>query len=248
MTQTINNAFYDHLGDDWYACSDHPIALLRAENKVRVPWVKCELEASFSGPCKVLDIGCGAGLLTNAIASFHEVWGIDCSQESLDVAKKFDPTKTVKYMQADALALPFKDHSFDVVCAMDILEHVEDAQALIQEASRVLKDQGLFFFHTFNRNWLSYLLIIKGVDWFIPNAPKNMHVYPLFIKPEELKNMCAKTSLGIEYVLGFSPKLRSKEFWRLLKQKKLSDRFPFHFTKNTLIGYSGLAKKIDNRL
>ena len=160
MEERINNDFYEELGDGWYTATDHPIALLRAENKVRVPWILSEI-----GPRKtVLDIGCGAGILTNALAEKgHTVHGIDLSERSLQVAKTRDATQSVVYKQASGYSLPYPAQTFDVVCAMDLLEHVEEPQKIIAEASRVLKPNGLFFFHTFNRNLLSYLLIIKAV-------------------------------------------------------------------------------------
>src|SRR5581483_1407252 len=104
----INNDFYEHLEDKWYTASDHPIAILRAENKVRVPWVQDEIKKRIAGSASVLDVGCGAGFLTNPLAlQGHTVTGIDISSSSLDIAKKYDKTKKVKYIHADAYNLPF---------------------------------------------------------------------------------------------------------------------------------------------
>jgi len=244
MQSKINNDFYNDLGEGWYEDSNHPVALLRAENRIRIPWILSEIEAWHSNPCKVLDIGCGAGFLSNALAKKgHVVHGIDLSEESLEVAKEWDESGSVAYQYGDAMNLPFDDNSFEVVCAMDVLEHVQEPKKLIGEAARVLKKEGCFFFHTFNRNFLSYITVIKGVDWLVPNAPKHMHVYPLFIKPKELRQMCKEFSLQMEYILGFSPLLFSKEFRDLLLKRKISDRFPFSFTRNKLVGYSGMAIK-----
>ncbi|HSX26224.1 MAG TPA: methyltransferase domain-containing protein, partial [Chlamydiales bacterium] len=126
--------------------------------------------------------------------------------------------------------------------AMDVLEHVEDPGLLIAEASRVLKPNGLFFFHTFNRNPLSYLFIIKGVEWFVRNTPKNMHVYPLFIKPDELDDLCQTYSLQITQWRGFKP-LFNRSFFQMLLTRKVPKDFSFHFTKSLLTGYCGIAKK-----
>lgn len=238
----INNAFYETLADHWYTAYDHPIALLRAENQIRTPWILQEIE--HKGPCRLLDIGCGAGLLTNAAAlKGHTVYGIDLSEKSLEVAKKYDSTQTVSYQVADALHLPYDNESFDVVCAMDILEHVEDPERLIQEASRVLKLNGLFFFHTFNRNFLSYLLIIKGVEWFVRNAPPHMHVYSLFIRPNELKTFCERHHLLPEKWVGLRPKIRTKAFFKLLLTRIVPSDFRFRFSKDLSTGYCGIARK-----
>ncbi len=194
----INNAYYDDLDEKWNSASDHPIALLRAENHLRNPWIADVIHKKNPGPSKVLDIGCGAGFLTNALArKGHFVSGIDLSVQSLAIAKKGDSTESVEYKCASAYKLPFDDMSFDAVCAMDLLEHVENPTLVIEEASRVLKKNGLFFFHTFNRNLLSYLIVIKGLDWCFSNAPKNIHVYPLFIKPEEMRDICSQKGLTV---------------------------------------------------
>lgn len=236
----INNAFYEELEEKWYTASDHPIALLRAENALRVPWILGQIGAAK----KVLDVGCGAGILTNALAKAgHEAHGVDLSLKSLEVAKKYDDTKTVTYRQANGYSLPYSEAQFDVVCAMDLLEHVEEPNLVISEASRVLKPGGLFFFHTFNRNLLSYLLIIKGVDWFVPNAPKHMHVYPLFIKPIEMKEMCFFNDLSVTCLQGVVPKIFSKPFWQMARTKQIPQNLSFSFSKNLSTGYCGYAKK-----
>jgi 2-polyprenyl-6-hydroxyphenyl methylase/3-demethylubiquinone-9 3-methyltransferase len=239
--QTINNDFYDQLDDGWYTATDHPIAILRAENAVRVPWIISQIGKNKT----VLDIGCGAGILTNALAKEgHKTYGIDLSEKSLQVAQKYDETKSVSYQTANAYSLPFPDQTFDVVCAMDVLEHVENPAQLIAEASRVLRPGGLFFFHTFNRNLLSYLLIIKGVDWFVPNAPKNMHVYPLFIKPKELQQMCADKDLIFKDLHGFRPKIFTKAFFKMAYSKHVPADFSFKFSKSLATGYCGYAQKL----
>jgi 2-polyprenyl-6-hydroxyphenyl methylase / 3-demethylubiquinone-9 3-methyltransferase len=245
----INNAFYDELSARWLKGSDHPVALLRAENKLRNPWIRDEIAKRFSNPVSVLDIGCGAGFLTNDLATArHRVFGIDLSKESLRIAKESDITKTVDYQIANAYTLPFPDASFETVCAMDVLEHVEEPLRLIEEAARVLKPGGLFFFHTFNRNPLSYLIVIKGVEWCVRNTPPNMHVYSLFIKPVELKNFCLSHSLHIETLRGFRPKFLSLPFLQMLLTRKVSDSFAFRFSKSLATGYSGIAKKSNRAL
>ena len=241
---SINNAFYDNLEEGWYSDSNHPVALLRAENAVRTPWIIGEIEKRFANPVSVLDIGCGAGLLTNALAQKgHSVSGIDISESSLETAKRHDATGTVHYETANAYSLPFPDASFDAVCAMDVLEHVEEPHMLVAEASRVLKENGVFFFHTFNRNPLSYLIIIKGVEWCVRNTPKNMHVYPLFIKPEELKIQCRHYDLHVDTLVGLRPSI-NPSFFRMLFTRRVPPRFTFRFSKSLATGYCGIAQKI----
>lgn len=240
----INNAFYDDLDTMWYDSHDHPIALLRAENLLRNPWIEKVVEEKIGKNCAVLDIGCGGGFLTNYLAKKgHQVSGVDLSENSLNMARTSDTTQTVQYRRASAYELPFPDASFDVVAAMDLLEHVEKPGCVIQEASRVLKKGGLFFFHTFNRNWTSYLIVIKGVEWCFSNHPPHMHVYPLFIKPEELKSMCAQHQLHVEEILGVLPDFKTVSFWKMVFTKKVDPKFRFVFTPSLKTSYSGFAKK-----
>ena len=237
---SINNSFYDLLEDGWYERSNHPVALLRAQHEAFFPWIQNKLPPP---PFKILDVGCGAGLLSNSLAKLgYTVTGIDLSQSSLDVAKKVDATNSVTYLNANAYSLPFADASFDAVFAMDVLEHVEEPQLLISEAARMLKPKGLFFFHTFNRTVLSYLMVIKGVEWCVRNTPKDMHVYPLFIKPQELEEMCEMQRLRIHTLRGIRPAF-TKAMLKLLATRNVPKDFSFRFCKKPFAGYCGIATK-----
>ena len=241
----INNAFYDDLNENWIEGADHPVALLRAENALRNPWIQQILVKNFRYPCKVLDIGCGGGYLTNYLAQKgHIVSGIDLSEKSLKIAQGMDKTGSVEYKRASAYELPYSKGIFDAVCAMDLLEHVENPAKVIAEASKVLKKGGIFFFHTFNRNFLSYCMVIKGVEWCFANTPERMHVYPLFIKPKELSNFCLNHQLQVKEIKGVRPDYFQKPFWKLLFTKKVTPDFRFVFTSSLKTGYSGYALRV----
>ena len=241
----VNNQIYRALGDRWYGAQDDPIALLRAESRLRNPWIARELKHAFGErPCQVLDVGCGAGFLSNHLAALgHRVTGLDASAEALQVAALHDSSGSVRYRQGDALRLPFADGSFDAVCAMDFLEHVESPEQVIAEAARVLAPDGLFFFHTFNRNALAWLVVIKGVEWFVRNTPRNLHVLRLFLKPAEVRAACSRHGLGALELRGVRPQL-GLPFWRMLLTRRVADDFGFVFSASTQLGYSGLARKM----
>ena len=242
-SRTVNNAIYSELGQRWYEADDDPVALLRAESKLRNPWVAGKLAELGPGPHEILDIGCGGGFLTNYLASLgHTVTGLDESEEALVVARSRDQTNRVSYLTGDALRLPFEDGSFDVVCAMDFLEHVEDPALAVREASRVLRPGGMFFFHTFNRNPLAWLVIIKGVEWFVKNTPDHMHILELFIKPRELSKMCLDAGLEEPHFVGTRPRVGAA-FWKMLWTRVVPRDFEFTFTPSTLLAFSGFTRR-----
>lgn len=239
----VDNSIYETYGERWYTAYDDPIALLRAENKVKLPWILERIKKEMSGDCKVLDVGCGGGFLSNELAKAgHEVTGVDLSAESLKVAKAHDHTHSVCYEVADAYKLPYPDHSFDVITAMDFLEHVDDPALAVKEFSRVLKPQGLFFFHTFNRNWLAYIVIIKLVEWLVKNTPKHMHVLHLFIKPKELAKYCVESKMTVLEMTGIRPVLSSIPLGRIFSGV-VPESLRFTLTKSLLLSYLGVARK-----
>lgn len=243
-TTSINNSFYNDYGEKWYSAFDDPVALLRAENKAMFPWIVNKLRTILGNSGNILDVGCGGGFLSNELArQGYSVTGVDLSQESLRVAHKHDVTKSVKYQVADAYKLPFPDDSFDVVTAMDFLEHVDRPREVISEFGRVLRPGGIFFYHTFNRNLLSHVVVIKLLEWFIKNTPKNMHVKKLFIKPKELQEYCRNAGMVVMNTIGIRPKLSTIN-WKMIRTGVVSENMKFELAKGTLISYLGMARKL----
>ena len=250
MTETpfINNAIYNELGERWYEAHDDPVALLRAEARLRNGWVVDTLASRLGAPHgdhrpRLLDIGCGAGFLSNPLAQAgYEVDAVDLSAQSLAVAARHDAAHSVRYRQADAYDLPFASASFDAVCAMDFLEHVQEPQRVVAQAARVLKPGGLFFYYTFNRNPVAGLFAIKGIEWFVRNTPRRMHRYRLFIRPGEMRRMCEDQGLAVREVKGARP-VFSGAFWKLLWTGVVPAGFRFTWTASTLVSYAGFAQK-----
>jgi 2-polyprenyl-6-hydroxyphenyl methylase/3-demethylubiquinone-9 3-methyltransferase len=241
--RAIDNAWYGALGPRWYEADDTPIALLRAEARQRNPWI-AETIARELGPrpCAILDLGCGAGFLANHLAELgHRVTGLDPVEGNLDVARGRDRAGQVVYQLGDARALPYPDRTFDVVCAMDLLEHVEDPDRVIAEVARVLAPSGLFFFHTFNRTWQARWVVIKGVEWFVKNAPKDLHLFRMFLTPDEVTAMCGTHGLAIGALHGSRPRF-GWPLWRMLWTGRVGDDFAFTFTPSTRLGYTGFAR------
>lgn len=235
----VDNSFYNTLGERWLTAEDHPIALLRAEAKLRNAWVLERIKRTFQ-TARVLDVGCGAGLLSRSLAEQgHSVTGVDLAEKALEIARK---TCAGDFLLADASNLPFADEAFDVVCTLDVLEHVEPVGPVIAEGARVLRSGGLWITYTFNRTPEAWLLAVKGMEWVVNNTPKHLHVWRLFLTPKELSRMATKHGMQFESFQGLRPEINSA-FWRLIKTGVVPKDFSFRYTPSLRVGYLGCAKK-----
>jgi 2-polyprenyl-6-hydroxyphenyl methylase/3-demethylubiquinone-9 3-methyltransferase len=242
---TVDNGIYDRLGERWYQARNDPVALLRAQMRLLSAWVRGELAVRGGGrPLAVLDVACGAGFLANALAEAgHQVAAIDLARGALEVARRHDATGTVRYLVQDARRLGFAAGSFDAVCMLDFLEHVEDREAVLAEAARVLKPGGLLLVHTFNRTPLAWLVAIQGVRWAVANTPRRLHVYHLFLRPGELEALGRRHGLRAEAFRGVRPRVWSWPFFKLLATARVDDRFRFQFTPSLEVGYCGRLRR-----
>lgn len=239
--QVVNNGWYDTL--EWGNRQNGALALLRSEGALKNAWVADRLVSRGLAAAKVLDVGCGGGFLSNHLAQQgHDVTGIDLSASSLKYARRTDATRRVHYQEADAYDLPFADATFDVVTCLDFLEHVSAPELVVHQAARVLKPQGLFFFHTFNRNPLSWLLAAKALEWFIDGGPEKLHVAKLFIKPRELNAMMTANGLVRVEQRGLRPAF-NRSLFRVLETGLVDDGFQFVWTRSTSVSYAGYATK-----
>ncbi len=246
----VNNALYDELGEKWFTGQDHPVALLRAEGKLTQDWVLARLAESglltrnqeASPLPQALDIGCGCGFAMVRLAEAGvRAFGVDFSETTLQWAHA--RAAECHFARAHAYRLPFADASFELVVCLDFLEHVEDPAQVIREASRVLKPGGLFFFHTFNRTPIAYVLAAKGLEWVVRNTPKHLHVWRLFLKPAEVESFCSSAGLACEQWTGLRPHWLSMDFLRLLLTGRVPETFRFRLTKSRAVSYLGMARK-----
>lgn len=145
--------------------------------------------ASISGK-KVLDVGCGGGILSESMAARGaQVTGIDLGEAPLEVAKLhlLETNQEVDYQLIPVEELAHKQpESFDVVTCMEMLEHVPDPAAIIQACADLVKPGGHIFFSTINRNPKSYLFAIIGAEYILNMLPKGTHDFEKFIRPSEL--------------------------------------------------------------
>ena len=165
-------------------------------NPLRLAWI--DGLAGLAGR-SVLDVGCGGGILSEAMARLGaSVTGIDLSEKPLKVAQLhlLESGLAVHY-ELNSPEEKAKTHAdtFDVVTCMELLEHVPDPASTVAACARLAKPGARLFFSTINRNPKSYLFAVLGAEYVLKMLPKGTHDYARFIKPSELSRWCRATGL-----------------------------------------------------
>jgi 2-polyprenyl-6-hydroxyphenyl methylase/3-demethylubiquinone-9 3-methyltransferase len=156
---------------------------------------------------RALDVGCGGGVLAAEFAAMgFTVTGLDPSDQSLEAARAQAAQSglNIDYRFGYGDKLPFENESFEVVYCCDVLEHIQNWDAVIGEVARVLKRSGVFLYDTINRTMFSKITMIKmAQEWkFTRLAPPNLHVWEMFITPDELKASLARHGLQNKDLVG----------------------------------------------
>ena len=178
---------------------------LHAINPLRLGWI--QEHVSIAGK-KVLDVGCGGGILAESMAvAGAQAKGIDLSEKALKVADLHSLETGVKveyeYISAENLAQK-EAGQYDVVTCMEMLEHVPDPLSIIKSCAAFVKPGGKVFFSTLNRNPKSYLFAIIGAEYLLRILPKGTHDYKKFIKPSELNEFIREAGLELNELIGLS--------------------------------------------
>ncbi|MGD8913324.1 MAG: bifunctional 2-polyprenyl-6-hydroxyphenol methylase/3-demethylubiquinol 3-O-methyltransferase UbiG [Candidatus Thiodiazotropha sp.] len=157
---------------------------------------------------KVLDVGCGGGILSESMAACGaQVTGIDMGEAPLQVARLhlLESGLEIKYerIPAERLAQEQPEH-YDVITCMEMLEHVPDPGSVVNACARLVKPGGKLFFSTINRNPKSYLFAILGAEYLLKLLPKGTHDYAKFIRPSELHAWLREADLSSIGMTGLS--------------------------------------------
>jgi 2-polyprenyl-6-hydroxyphenyl methylase/3-demethylubiquinone-9 3-methyltransferase len=174
-------------------------------NPLRLEWINAR--APLAGK-NVIDIGCGGGILTEAMArKGAKVTGIDLSDKALKVADlhSLESGAQVRYQLIAAEDMAAQEPGqYDVVTCMEMLEHVPDPAAIVKAAAALVKPGGQVFFSTLNRNPKAYLFAIVGAEYLLRMLPKGTHDYAKFITPSELSQFVRAAGLQVDALKGLS--------------------------------------------
>ena len=204
-------AKFESLAAEWWN-PDGPLKTLHEINPLRLGYIE---ERVTLNEARVLDVGCGGGILSEAMAARGaSVLGIDLAEASLEVARRHaaESGLVIEYRQIDAAVLAAERASeFDVVTCLELLEHVSDPAALVAACSQAVRPGGTVFFSTINRNVKSFLMAIVGAEHVLRMIPRGTHEYLKLVRPAELGAWCRQQDLDLRDITGlhFNPLTQS---------------------------------------
>ena len=211
---TINKKEIDKfskLADEWWD-PEGKFKPLHNFNPVRLKYIKDTITKKFGNKSeklplkdiKILDIGCGGGLLSEPLSRLGAtVTGIDASDRNIKIAKmhlkksKLD----INYYCSSPESFEAKE-KFDVVLNMEIVEHVDNVDFFLLKSSELLKKDGLMFIATLNKTLKSYVFAIIGAEYILKWLPIGTHDWNKFLKPDDLIDICKNNSLNLNNLIG----------------------------------------------
>ena len=200
-------------------------------NPIRISYIKESIINSFKlkenvkplKKVKILDIGCGGGLLSEPMSRLGaDVMGIDASDKNIEIAK-FHAKKdnlNIKYLCASPEQLN-TNTKFDVILNMEIVEHVKDVDFFLQSCSKLLRKNGIMFVATINKTLKSYFFAIIGAEYILRWLPIGTHEWEKFVKPGELVKILKKYDLRLDSLDGMKFNLLKDE-WKVSKDKSIN--------------------------
>lgn len=214
-------AKFTKLADEWWD-KQGAFATLHEINPLRLNWITdavAEIMGTDLEGLRVVDIGCGGGILTESMARRGaDATGIDLGEENLKAASVhaeqsgLSATLRYQHIAAESFAAEHKGQ-FDVVTCMEMLEHVPDPSAIVQACFDLLKPGGVCVLSTINRNPKSYLFAIVGAEYVLRLLDRGTHDYAKFITPAELDKMATTAGFERDNMIGLHYNPLTKRYW-----------------------------------
>ncbi len=183
-------------------------------NPVRAAYVAARVDLRGA---RVVDVGCGGGLLSEALArAGARVTGIDLGQKVIDIARLhlYESNLAVDYrVQSSAELAAAEPASFDAVCCMELIEHVPDPAALVNDLGALLKPGGWLFMSTLNRTPAAFGAAILGAEYALRLLPRGTHHYAQFLKPSELGRLLRHAGLELQDIAGLGYNPLNRKAW-----------------------------------
>ena len=225
---------FSNLADQWWDVNGK-FKPLHMFNPIRIEYIieKIKLHFNISKEMKnnrylenlkILDIGCGGGLISEPLSRLGgKVTGIDASEKNVKVAKLHAQKNNLKIRYLQNSPEKFEEYnSYDIILNLEIVEHVDDINLYIKSCEKLLKKNGLMFTATINRTFTSYVKAIIGAEYVLRWLPIGTHEWSKFIKPEELENYLNENNFNTIDVKGL-------EFNPLFRKWKRSDDFSVNY-------------------
>ena len=202
---------FNRLSATWWD-SRGPMRPLHVVNALRLDYVVAQIAthvgrdtANALSGLRILDLGCGGGLLSESLARLGaQVVGVDASPGNVAAARLHAQTQnvTVDYRLGDAAEVVLSPERFDVVLALEVVEHVSDVPAFLATAASCLAPGGMLFVSTIDRTFKSFAVAISGAEYLLRVLPRGTHQWSMFVRPHELSSALAPADLQMRDLRG----------------------------------------------